>query len=294
MNFIQMRYFCKAAELEHICKAAEELNITQPTLTAAIRKLEQEFSVTLFRRQGRNIVLTDAGRELYAHSKPILGQLQSLYRDMSVYESRLQRTVEILTPPNVITVDIFKRIEELDAGISLLLRQIIDRDAVQRFYQGDIDFFITAQNIEEPSVTGLVLEEDRMVLVSPGGCFLGERAVVSLHELRNCGIASYPNGDPLREHFERLCLDAGFLPKVVFEATSAAELLVAAESRKCLAYIPERMIPATPRCPMYIYGIAEETSPEKLSIYWLNNRPLGRTAKIVCDIIVNHYRKCSR
>ena len=58
MDINQLLYFQKVAELQHMTKAAEELNISQAALSQAIRSLERELGVQLFERVGRNIALS--------------------------------------------------------------------------------------------------------------------------------------------------------------------------------------------------------------------------------------------
>lgn len=62
MTLNQLRYFRVLADTEHYTKAADVLNIAQPSLSRAIALLEEELGVLLFTRRGRNVVLTDAGR----------------------------------------------------------------------------------------------------------------------------------------------------------------------------------------------------------------------------------------
>jgi DNA-binding transcriptional LysR family regulator len=62
MNLNQLQYFVTLAQLEHYTNAAEQLRITQPTLSLAIRSLEEEMGTKLFEKKGRNVVLTKYGR----------------------------------------------------------------------------------------------------------------------------------------------------------------------------------------------------------------------------------------
>ena len=62
MNLNQLYYFRTLAELEHYTKAAEKLNISQPTLSHSIAAMEKELGANLFEKQGRNVVLTKYGR----------------------------------------------------------------------------------------------------------------------------------------------------------------------------------------------------------------------------------------
>jgi len=67
MNFKQLEFFRKTAELENISKAAKELFIAQPALSKAIKDLENELGYTLFDRIGKQIQLNQNGEILYKH-----------------------------------------------------------------------------------------------------------------------------------------------------------------------------------------------------------------------------------
>ena len=62
LNLYHLRYFVTLAHLEHYTKAAEELMITQPSLSHAIALLGKELGVSLFEKEGRNEVLTKYGK----------------------------------------------------------------------------------------------------------------------------------------------------------------------------------------------------------------------------------------
>lgn len=64
MTLNQLRYFCTASRCHSITKAAEELYVTQPTVSVAIRDLEIEFGISLFYRKGNQLILTQEGEEL--------------------------------------------------------------------------------------------------------------------------------------------------------------------------------------------------------------------------------------
>ena len=76
MNLNQLYYFRTLADYEHYTKAAEELHITQPTLSKAISSLEQELGAYLFEKKGRNIVLTKQGKHYLEYVKAALSELE--------------------------------------------------------------------------------------------------------------------------------------------------------------------------------------------------------------------------
>ena len=63
MNLAQLHYFRKLAQLEHYTQAAQELFISQPSLSASISSMEEELHIKLFQKKGRNVKLTKDGRE---------------------------------------------------------------------------------------------------------------------------------------------------------------------------------------------------------------------------------------
>ena len=67
MNLSQLHYFKKLAEVLHYTRAAQELFITQPTLSGAISSLENELEVSLFERSGRSVSLTPQGEIFFEH-----------------------------------------------------------------------------------------------------------------------------------------------------------------------------------------------------------------------------------
>lgn len=75
MTLEQLRIFLAVVEHLHFTRAAEELYITQPAVSAAVQSLEKEYSVRLFHRVGRRIEITDAGRLLQIEAQKILDQV---------------------------------------------------------------------------------------------------------------------------------------------------------------------------------------------------------------------------
>ena len=72
MTLNQLRYFKAVCQYDSVSRAAQRLNISQPSVSNAIKELETEFGVRLFNRQYRRISLTDAGLQLLALTESLL------------------------------------------------------------------------------------------------------------------------------------------------------------------------------------------------------------------------------
>ena len=78
LNYHHLRYFWTVAKEGGLTKAAVKLNVTQPTISAQIQALEAVLGEKLFRRAGRNLALTDAGRQVLSYAEEIFSLGQDL------------------------------------------------------------------------------------------------------------------------------------------------------------------------------------------------------------------------
>lgn len=88
MDLYQIRYFLAIAEAGSFTKAAEQLFVSQPSLSAGIKKLEQELETTLLERGGRGVLLTPAGRLFQEKAQLILAEYQSVRQDLEKLKDR--------------------------------------------------------------------------------------------------------------------------------------------------------------------------------------------------------------
>ena len=82
MTITQIRYFVVVAQVQNFSKAAETLHISQPALSKSIAKLEEEFGTSLFRRKGRNIVLSEQGKIFLTNAWMSLRRFDHMLIDM--------------------------------------------------------------------------------------------------------------------------------------------------------------------------------------------------------------------
>ena len=90
MTLEQLRIFLAVVEHLHFTRAAEDLYITQPAVSAAVQSLEREYDIKLFHRVGRRVEITDAGEMLKAEAQKIIDQVALTERGLKELTS-LQR-----------------------------------------------------------------------------------------------------------------------------------------------------------------------------------------------------------
>lgn len=95
LSFASLNYFRKAAELQHLTQAANELYIAQPSLSRALHHMEADLGVKLFARQGRNVKLTPYGQIVYEYAKVILTNLDEMKKTLDQVQEARRQTVRL-------------------------------------------------------------------------------------------------------------------------------------------------------------------------------------------------------
>ena len=216
MELLQLRYFCAVAETEHVTQTAEQLHIAQPALTQSLHRLERELGVALFTARGRGIALTECGRFLYKRLRPLLQTLDRLPRELAAMEDRERATVHL----NVLAASTM-----LTEAVIAYQRQ--QHQAHFQFFQNseldhcDLTIFTAMPGQPLRRGGGGFCCDERIYLAVPRQGRFGGRASIRLEEAAGEGFVALGGGhQQFRAICDRLCVQAGFTPQVIFESDS--------------------------------------------------------------------------
>lgn len=172
MTLAQLTYFQKIAQLEHFSRAAEELNISQPSLSRSINTLEQDLGLPLFEKQGRNVVLTKYGRIFLEHTDRILEEVRTAERKMQ-YLTQDGGHVDIayVSPlanyyiPH--TVRSFLNLEE-NKNVTFSFSQARTSDLIAGLKNDTYDVIFGAYVEDQPSIHFTpILKQEMLIITSP-------------------------------------------------------------------------------------------------------------------------------
>ena len=93
MKLTQLEYFCVAARYHNITKASKELFVTQPSVSNAIKALEEEFGVNLFYRNNNKLTLTPEGEIFYKQAEELLAHADSVASEFHELRKRSRQSV---------------------------------------------------------------------------------------------------------------------------------------------------------------------------------------------------------
>lgn len=172
MTFEQLRIFVAVAEREHVTRAAVDLGLTQSTVSAAVRALEQRHDVRLFDRVGRRVVLTEVGRLFLDEARAVLARVEVAERRLGAAADhvcgplriRASRTIAAHWLPARL-VAFRARHPEVEFRLTIGNTASVAR-AVE---EGDAEIGLVEGAIDAPSVTRLRVGHDRLMLVAAPG-----------------------------------------------------------------------------------------------------------------------------
>lgn len=222
MNLNQLCYFKVLARFEHYTKAAEELRISQPTLSQAIASLERELGVRLFEKQGRNIVLTKNGREYLQHVDSALNELESGRLAVEKFNIPQNGQVNISFITNIGAYLLPELITGFLSnpqarGISFSCREGNTNDLLKRLKEELCDMVICSKKDNEPSLDFAPIIAQNLVVLTPPGHPLAENRNLTLKQTAQYPFILHIPDSGMRTIQNKLFANAAITPKISCE-----------------------------------------------------------------------------
>lgn len=223
MNLAQLRYFVELAEYQNYTYTAKQLNITQPSLSNAIKGLEQELQVPLFRRVGRNAVLTEYGQVFADETRQVLERLdravervQALSDTNQVVKLAALRSLNTQWLPKLVQQFLkgYPRNAKL-ANFRFASSSGFSPDIVQELLAGKHDLAFCAQTAAVPDLTWYPVVQQALVVIVPQDHELAQRKILSLAETMGDDHISFIKRSAAYQLVRDLNAQAGLAPNVV-------------------------------------------------------------------------------
>jgi len=203
MEMHQIRYFLAVCETLNFTRAAERCNITQPALTRAIQKLEEELGGLLFRRERTQTHLTDLGQLVKPRLEAVLNQsdqAQRAARDFLKLDNASFRLGVMCTIGPLRFMPFLDTFRRQHPGVDLTLIEGVPEKLLERMHAGEIDVSVMAQPGGFDERCDLIpLYEERFVLALPQGHRLAGREQVTFGDLDGENYLQRVNCEYLQE-----------------------------------------------------------------------------------------------
>ncbi|MGP4002303.1 LysR family transcriptional regulator [Streptomyces sp. 8N706] len=245
MQFQQLQYFVAVAETRHFTRAAEEVHVSQPSLSQQIRALEKELGVELFSRARGNIALTDAGEALLPLARRILADADTARIEVQELAQLRRGRIRLGATPSVCTgllPEVLRAFHDRHPGIQLLIEEGGSHDLVRQLARGALDLALVVRPLPTPSpalTTVELLREDLVVVSSRDAPGLGRSVRVA--DLSGERLVMFRHGYDLRELTVAACRAEGFEPEFAVEGGEMDAVLGFVRAGLGVAVVP-RMV----------------------------------------------------
>ena len=241
MDFRQLRTFSCVAELGSLSKASDTLRVAQPALSRQIKLLEHELRATLFTRNGRGMVLTDAGRLLLARTSGIVRQIDQIRDDVQSAQGPPSGYVVLGLVPTVscvLSARFARRCVETFPGISLRIVESYSGHLVEWLHRGEMNLAILYGRSADLHLTVQSLGRDSIVAVGPRGCGLARKKSIDIGWLLRQRLFLPSHSHGLRALIEHAAAQRRIKLNVQLEADSFRVLTSLVEEGLGFALLP--------------------------------------------------------
>jgi len=252
MELTPLRYLIAIAEAGHMTRAAEALGVSQPTLSAAVRKLEDELGVALFDRTGRGVELTEVGRVFVGHAQGALREVESGKRAVRALAGLETGTIRVgggatamgyLLPPAV------RAVLGEHPGLRFYVREAGSDAIAGAILTGELDLGIVTLPVTHPGNGDLMTVRevpDELRLIVPKGHALEGKRSFRWKDLAGVPVIGFEAGSAVRAVIDKAASDHGVSLDVVMEVRSIQSIEQMVRAGIGVGFVSKFALPPTP------------------------------------------------
>ncbi|GAB2700793.1 LysR family transcriptional regulator [Kitasatospora kifunensis] len=250
MELRQLEYFVTVAEQRSFTRAAEQVHVAQPGVSAQIRKLERELGQELLDRSGREVRLTAVGEAVLPYARAALAAVAGVRAAVDELAGlvRGHLSVGTVTSHDVDLPGLLAAFHDAHPEVEITLTEANTDQLLEGLWAGHLDAAIVSLGSETPPGLDVLVVADQPVVAAVSHDHeLAVHPVISLDTLRGRPLISLPRGTGLRTRLDEACAAAGFVPKIAFEASDPQILAQLAARGLGAAILPRAFAAARPR-----------------------------------------------
>ena len=186
IDFRHLETFCRVASLKSFSKAAEDLFLTQPTVSGHILSLEQSLSLRLFDRASREVRLTKAGEVFLKYASKILSFRKDLLNALSEFSQGIRGELSLgasTIPGEYILPRLVGDFKKEHPHFIFSLKIADTKEIIRDVLQDDVEFGMIGAKLDHPSLHFEKYEEDEIIVVASSDHPLARKKRVDVEEL---------------------------------------------------------------------------------------------------------------
>jgi LysR family transcriptional regulator, hydrogen peroxide-inducible genes activator len=208
MTLNELRYVVAVARERHFGRAAETCFVSQPTLSVAVKKLEDELGVSLFERGAGEVTVTSIGEEIVAQAQRVLEEAESLKR-LARHGSKVLsgplRLGAIYTVGPYLLPQLIPLVMELAPDMPLVIEENFTATLAERLKRGDLDVIVVSLPFDEPGILTRPLYDEPFVVLLPASHPWATESAIEPERLGEENVLLLGPGHCFRDQILKVC-----------------------------------------------------------------------------------------
>lgn len=291
INLNQLRAFYQVAKCQNVSLAARQLFVSQPAVTAQVKLFEESCGLKLFKKKGRNLILTDEGETLFNFSKKIFEYEQKIedavtqMQELKKGSLRLgsARTYARYFMPFLLTGfrDAFPHIKiHLDEGSS--------REMIHSLIELKNEVVIIAKADEHPNIAFVPFSREELVLILPPNHRLSNRGRIGFEQFAQEPIIMKDPGSGTRKLVDELFAENECSPNILMETGDAEIIKLLVQHGEGVSFlVKEAVAVELQEKKLVTVPLKKDSIFLDVSIAYLKNQPLSPPAQAFLNSLEN-------
>jgi LysR family hydrogen peroxide-inducible transcriptional activator len=277
MTLTELRYIVAVARERHFGRAAEACFVSQPTLSVAIKKLEEELDVKLFERGANEVSVTPLGEEIVRQAQSVIEQAMSIKeiakRGKDPVSGPLRLGVIYTIGPYLLP-DLVRAAIERVPQMPLMLQENFTVKLLDMLRTGELDCAILAEPFPEAGLAVAPLYDEPFLVAVPATHPLAKRQQISAEELKKETMLLLGTGHCFRDHVLEVCpeyarfsSDAEGIRKS-FEGSSLETIKYMVASGMGVTVVPQLSVPKDPQPHVHYIPFSDPVPTRRVVLAW--------------------------
>jgi len=292
MTLTELRYIVTLAREQHFGHAAEKCFVSQPTLSIAVKKLEEELGVALFERSKNSVRVTPVGDKVVQQAQRVLEQADTI-KDLAL-EGKDQlksplRVGAIYTIGPYLFPHLVSKVQELAPEMPLYIEENFTDSLRLKIRNGELDAVIVALPFHEPDILTRPLYDEDFEMLMPAGHPWSKQKEINSEELPNTPLLLLGEGHCFRDQVLESCptlSQALHDQQTITEGSSLETIRMMVGSGLGCSVLPQSAVYGPMRSEMVVTKPFRKPAPKRtVGVAWRASFPRPQAVDILIDAI---------
>ena len=293
MNLRDLHYLVTVSKTLHFGKAARACNVSQPTLSMQLKKLEETLGVQLFERTNKQVQLTTIGADIVVRARRILAEVAQIKLAASATHDPLAGTVRLALFPTLapyLLPSLMPLLRDTFPHITLLLTEEKTPLLIQQLEAGNLDCALLALPITSNTLATAPLFHEPFLLAVARSHHLASRKTVRVGDLSPENVLLLEDGHCLRDQALAVCHRVGVGESNNFRATSLETLRHMVASSDAVTLMPQLATREADTALRYI-PFAQPSPSREIGLVWRKTSARAPLFAAMAGVIGENYQK---